>query len=122
MNLSSIVPALRAQPRQESKSLEGNRAGRRAAERAQQRRRRKAQRDYVRREWAREREVSDLANLFAIVDGKVPTQTPGDPRAYAAIDARVNHLQEKQREAGQEIEDHNAIVDRLRDLAATGRG
>lgn len=99
----------------------GSRARRRQIEADRRRQAKKMRRAFVNREWARERETSDLRQLFAVVDGQVPTRIPGDPRAYAAIDARVAHIQDRQFEAGQEIENHNAIVDRLRLLAATAR-
>lgn len=67
----------------------GGRAQRRALERAEASERRRMQRNYTRRQLRIEREASDLANLFDIVDRKVPASPRMRFRAKARLDARV---------------------------------
>lgn len=73
------------------------RAQRRAQERAQRGDTRRMQRNYTRRMLAFEREASDLANLYDIVDRKVPARTIVRHRAQQRIQARVMAIVEADR-------------------------
>lgn len=107
----------------------------RAQQRAHRGERRKMQRRFVRREWAKEREQNQLAQLFNIVDGLVPASRQMRLRADTAIYARVASIRkqdqaryDKEIAARQKNRDlpapkpvvlHNEILQQLRGLAKT---
>jgi hypothetical protein len=90
---------------------------RREADRVQQRQAKRGRKLYVRRELAKERAASDLANLFNIIDGRVPGNVA---RAQRAIDARVDYLAIERVRANPDEDFTDAeIVQQLRTIAAT---
>jgi hypothetical protein len=64
----------------------------RAKKRARARQAKSMQRAYVRREWAKEREANQLAQLFNLWDKRVPAGHIMRNRAHQAILARIEHV------------------------------
>lgn len=75
---------------------------------------RRGRRAYVRRELAKERAASDLANLFALRDGQGPPIAPR-MRASVAINARIKYLLAE----GDGTKTWDEVEAQLRDIAAT---
>lgn len=112
------------------------RARRRAAEQADRRDTRKGIRNWKRRELAKERAASDLANLFRQIDApKGEVGAIDRDRARRAISARVRYLRDQDqirydrawtaRQANRDLPapsaviSHDAIIAQLRAVAAT---
>lgn len=89
-----------------------SRAQRRARAAGEARSRRKGRRAFVRQELAKEREANQLAQLFNIVDNRVPASMAVWGRANAALEARKEFLADQEPEIS-EIE----IESRLRAVA-----
>jgi hypothetical protein len=109
----------------------------RAKKRARARQAKSMQRAYVRREWAKEREANQLAQLFNLYQGLVPTSWKMASRAHQALLARVKHVRDedqkrydKEWDARQKNRDlpapepvisHDAVMQRLQGIAKTAR-
>ena len=96
------------------------RAQRRAEKAADQRSRKKGQRNYVRRELAREAEANQLATLFNQIDGFTRVSEQAVARAHQAIEARVDQWIAGKDVADEEIEQaRQEALQLLRGIAKT---
>jgi hypothetical protein len=95
------------------------------------------QRSYVRREWAKETEANQLAQLFNLYEGKVPTSWRMASRAHQAILARIKHVRDEDQKrydkewaarqknrdlpAPEPVISHDTVMQQLRGIAKTAR-
>jgi hypothetical protein len=109
----------------------------RARKAARARQAKSMQRAYVRREWAKETEANQLAQLFNLYEGKVPTSWKMASRAHQAILARIKHVRDEDQKrydkewaarqkdrdlpAPQPVISHDTVMQQLRGVAKTAR-
>jgi hypothetical protein len=109
----------------------------RAKKRARARQAKVMQRAYVRREWAKETEANQLAQLFNLADGLVPASGIMHGRARSAILDRIKHVRDEDQRrydkewaarkkdrdlpAPQPVIAHEIVEQRLRGIAKTAR-
>jgi 3-deoxy-D-manno-octulosonic acid (KDO) 8-phosphate synthase len=119
--LEKFFPASKKEADPDEFFIPNTRKRRRLEEAAEKRQAKKGRRAFVRRELARERAASDLANLFAILDGE-GANPRGKERAGAAIAARIDYLFLETLHADPDSEITEAQIEQqLRAVAATAK-